>query len=280
MAENRTFASFQEALKAAIDDLVENGFDSQERLNYWVEQLKIAAERFFASKEAGESRLKDAFDAIYRRMITNASILQFHPGVSRMTLQHVAPLFRAELERRIMTSADLIKMNRQQAYETTIQRFSGWASSIPAGGTRAEDKRETREKIAKDMRQLTYRERFVAIDQGHKFAAALNQTLADQNGAIALRWSSRWRALNYNYREEHKERDGKVYLLRGSWAHKDGLVKPGPAGYYDEITAVGQEPNCRCSAVFIYTLRRLPDDMLTEKGRDKIAEAMEKMNAA
>ena len=239
-----TFRGFQETLNAAIADFVEHGFDSQERIEKWVRELQIAADRYLWSGKDRRDNLRDAFQAIYDRLVTRGAILKQHPGVSRLTLQHVAPKFRAELERRIMVSADLIKLNREDAIAATLRRFSGWASSVPNGGTGAADKRETRASVSKELRSLSYRERFVAIDQGHKFVAALNQTLADQEGAIALRWASRWRALNYNYRESHKERDGKIYLLRDSWARKQGLVKPGDAGFYDEVTAVGEEPNC------------------------------------
>lgn len=276
----RLWRNFQEALQAAISDFVDNGFDSQERLDFWMRELTTAAERFAGSQEAREENMSDALRAIYKRMVEDAGMLRYHPGVSRLTLQHVVPHLRAELDRRIMASANLIRMNREQAVSDTLRRFAGWATSIPIEGTRAEDKRETRAKVGKDIANLDYHARFVANDQGHKFVASLNQVLADQNGAIALRWDSRWRALNYNAREEHKARDGKYYLLRGSWAHKAGLVKRGDNPFYDEIDNVGSLPNCRCSAVYVYALSRLPPEMLTEKGKAKLAEAKEKMNAA
>ena len=34
-----------------------------------------------------------------------------------------------------MASAKLIKLNRDAAIERTLQRFSGWSTSIPVGGT-------------------------------------------------------------------------------------------------------------------------------------------------
>ena len=58
-----------------------------------------------------------------------------------------------------------------------------------------------------------------------------------------------------------------MYLIRGSWAQEKGLVKPGPVGYTDQITAPGEEVFCRCSLVYIYSIRALPDDMLTAAGR-------------
>jgi len=120
---------------------------------------------------------------------------------------------------------------------------------------------------------LPYSERFVLIDQGHKLVASINDIIAADGGAIAGQWSSRWRQPGYNYREEHKERDGQFFLIRDSWAHRAGLVKKGKAGYVDESTAPGQEPACRCSYKYVYNIRDLPDDMLTAKGKAWLANA-------
>jgi hypothetical protein len=68
-------------------------------------------------------------------------------------------------------------------------------------------------------------------------------------------------------------------LLRGNWAQEKGLVKPGDDGYYDQITAVNQEVNCRCFATGVYALRDLPSDMITEKGRAAMAEVAAKRKA-
>jgi hypothetical protein len=92
-------------------------------------------------------------------------------------------------------------------------------------------------------------------------------------GGLTCTWNSHWRESGYNARIEHKERDGKVYLLRESWAAERGLVKPGDAGYYDEVTAVGEEVYCRCWVTYLYALRRLPADMLTAKGREELERA-------
>jgi hypothetical protein len=57
------------------------------------------------------------------------------------------------------------------------------------------------------------------------------------------------------------------------------LVKPGPDGYYDDITKVGEEVSCSCQAEWIYGLRSLPEDMLTKKGEESLAEARAKIAA-
>lgn len=263
--------SFYDVLTAAVNDIETNGFDSAERVAYWSEELRRAADSSMAGPEAMEDMLREAMAAIYRRMIERGGIVKYHPGVGRFTLDKVRPQLRAELDRRIMASASLIKLNRQQAIERTLQRFQGWSTSIPKGGSDTVDKRETKAEIRKALAQLSFETRRVIIDQGHKFVASLNETLARGGDAIAAVWKSHWRqAAGYRFRPDHKERDGRVYALRGSWAVERGLMKAGPAGFYEDITAVAQEPFCRCVATFVYALGALPDDMLTAKGRAEL----------
>lgn len=266
-------------LTAAIADLVENGYDSVERVSYWTRKIRDAAAKSMQAPAEMDRALRDALASVYRRMVENGRIAQFHQGVARFTLDKVRPQLRAELDRRILAAANLIKLNRQEAMEKTLRRFSGWATSIPKGGTDAAKRREVKDEIKKPLRQLSFVERRVLIDQGHKLVSSLNDILARDGGAIAAIWHSRWRQPGYDYREDHKERDGEVYLFRSSWAREKGLVKPGRAGYADDVTQPAEEPFCRCSYVYIYTLGKLPPDMLTAKGRAALAEARDKINA-
>ena len=102
----------------------------------------------------------------------------------------------------------------------------------------------------------------------------LNEDLLNFTRAYNLKFNT-----NYNFREEHAERDGKVYLLRGCWALEQGLIKAGPAGYADEITQPAEEPFCRCYFTYIYHLRSVPKDMLTSKGETALADAKAKVAA-
>jgi hypothetical protein len=265
--------SFQQVLAAAIADLVEHGFDSLDRIERWKHELRQAAERSLASTAELDLMLRDALAAIYRRMIDRGQILKTNPGVERFTLDRVRPALRSELDRRIVAAANLIKLNRREAIDQTIRRFEGWSTSIPNGGTGAANKGKARKEIRKSVAGLPFVERRVLIDQGHKLTASLNEILATDGGAIAGRWSSRWRQPGYNYREDHKERDREVYLVRDSWAQAAGFVKPGRAGYYDKITPAGFEPFCRCSVVWLYNLRDVPREMITEKGKAALASA-------
>jgi hypothetical protein len=272
MVAARRRKSFDSVLVMAVHDLTENGFTSVERVQFWSDQLRRAAQDSMRPEHEAEEALRRALGAIYQRLVERGQVARFHPGIGRFTLQRVAPHLRAELDRRILAATQLIKFNRREAVEKTLQRFSGWSTSIPAGGTAAADKRDVKQDLGKALKQLSFAERRLHIDQGHKLTASINETVAKGGGAIACIWRSNWRQAGYNYRKDHKERDGRVYFMRGSWAQEQGLAKPGGAGYYDEVTAAGEEPFCRCYTTFVYTLRGLPEDMLTKKGRDSLTE--------
>ena len=273
-------ATIAEVLTAAMKDFEENGYTSQEQLNRWIEELRAAIAATLSPQSKMEEMLREALRALYQRLVENGAVLRSHPGVERFTLQRVAPQLRAELDRRILASAQLIKLNRTEMIEKTLRRFSGWATSIPKGGSETVDRRETKEEIAKPMRSLPFTERRVLIDQGHKLNASISAVLATASGAIAARWFSHYGQRNYNYREEHKERDSyhkdrndKVFLIRNSWAHEQGLVKPGEMGYTDEVDQPAVKIFCRCRWVFLSNLRQLPDELLTAKGRQSLEEA-------
>jgi hypothetical protein len=273
MMDRSTRRGFYDVLSAAVNDITEHGFDQAGRLEYWTTQLRHAAERATTPLWRMEEMLRAGLGAIYRRLVDRGRVARYHPGIARFTLQRIAPRLRTELDRRILASANLIKLNRQQAIDKTLQRFQGWSTSIPAGGSDAANKRESGRDIRKSLAALPFEERRVLIDQGHKLTASISAVVAQEGGAIAITWKSHWQQAGYNYREDHKDRDGNVYLLRGNWASKQGFVRPGAAGYYEDVTSVGEEINCRCYAEYIYSLRALPDDMLTKKGVEELAKA-------
>jgi hypothetical protein len=271
MMDRSTRRGFYDVLSAAVADISEYGFDTPGRIAYWTGQLKDAAERSATPFWRMEEMLRAGLGAIYRRLVERGGVAAYHPGIEKFTLQRIAPRLRAELDRRILASADLIKLNRQQAIAKTLQRFQGWSTSIPAGGSDATSRRETGKEIRKALASLPFEERRVLIDQGHKLTASINAVVAQEGRAIALVWRSHWRQAGYDYREDHKERDGQVYAIRGNWAIGRGLMKAGAAGYYEDITAVGEEIFCRCWAEYIYSLSGLPAEMLTKKGAEELA---------
>jgi hypothetical protein len=271
--------SFYDVLTKAVADVAEHGYDSAERIAGWVKRIREAAERRLGPSYLMEGRLHEALNAVYRRMVEQGQLSKYHPGVGRFTLDKVRPALRAELDRRIMASANLIRLNREESIAKTLRRFEGWSTSIPTGGSNTTERRETKQDIRKALAQLPFEERRVLIDQGFKLRSSLSEILAKDGAAIAAKWNSHWRQANYNYREDHKERDQNIYALRGCWAIEKGLMRAGNAGYYDDITAAGEEIYCRCFITWIYNLRDLPTIMLTEKGRDELERIRDLLRA-
>ena len=259
--------SLASVVSAAIDDFTLHGYDSQTRLDFWTAEIRKAAAAELTPPHMLEMALRDVLGASYRKMVDNAGLLKWHRGVQRFTLEQVRPRLRAELDRRILASANLIKLNRQAAIEKTLQRFQGWSTSIPVGGSRIVEKRDEKTDILKSVKQLRFEERRVTIDQSHKFAAALSDILATDAKAIAAIWHHH----HVRYpRAEHLARDGHIFLIRDSWAHEKGFVKPGADGYADEIERPAEWVYCRCSYQYLYNLRDLPHDMITDRGRAEL----------
>lgn len=272
-------ATFAQTVNAAINDTIEFGYESEERLQYWMDAIRTAALAEMVPEAMLDEQLRRVLTSTYERLVEKGGVLQRHEGIARYTIDRIRPDLRAELDRRIMASANLIKLNREEAINNTLRRFQGWATSIPAGGTDAANKRETRQDVRKALASLPYAERRVLIDQGHKLSSAISDIVAQDQGAIGARWRSHYRQRGYAYREEHKERDGIVYAVRASWAVQNRLIKAGPQEYYEDHEKAGQLIFCRCWIDWVYTLRDMPADMLTEKGKIALAAARVKMPA-
>lgn len=270
-------ARFYEILTAAINDLMEHGFDSQERLDRWTRELNAAARQALVPESVLQRSLTDMLSQVYWRQVGGTKLMKAHPGVSQFTLERIKPKLRAELDRRILASASLIKLNREASIARTLQRFAGWGSSIPIGGTEVGKRKEVKENVRRGIAALPFEERRVVIDQGHKLVAAINEIVAVDGGAIALIWHHVMEGGGYQARPVHVKRNHKIFVLRDNWALQQGLMKLAGAQYYDEITAVGQEPFCRCGAEYLYTLQDLPEKMLTAKGKAALLEARAKI---
>lgn len=272
-------SDFYRVLSEAVGEMSETGFDSPERLAYWIQRIREAAIRSMTPTHVLEAALANNFRESYRRLIERGGITKFHPGVGRFTVDRLKPKLRRELDRRLMASRELIKLNRAASIEKTVQRFSGWATSVPDGGSDVVNKRETKADIRKALAQLPFEERRVAIDQSAKFVANLNNIIATDGGAIAAEWHSNFRQTNYNARVEHKERDGQIYVVRDNWAISQGLMKLDGRSYTDDITMPGEEVFCRCTYRHLYSLRSLPPGMVTSKGLESLARARALINA-
>lgn len=259
---------FNDVLRDAVQDLLKNGYDDRARVDTWLARLRQAAEKSLMPQNLLQKRLTGALSRVYYRYVGKTTHRRRHPGLSAFTLQQLEPSLRQELDRRILASAELIRLNRADTIATTLRRFEGWATAIPAGGTSATTKREEVQDLQKAFTSLPFRERRVVVDQGHKLVSAVNAITAQAGGAVAAIWHSHWREPGYDYRVDHKKLDQSVFLVRESQALKDGLIRKAPGFQYtDEVVAPAQEPYCRCYYSYLYDIADLPEDVLTANGK-------------
>ena len=254
--------TFFEVLTAAVNDFIEYGFDSQDRLDYWVKRIKEAAIKEMIPDSQIQQELTKSLNSAYNRLVIKGGLV--NKQVTRFTIEKLKPRLRDELDRRIITSVNLIKYNREEAINNTLRRFTGWATSIPVGGTDVVKRTEEKQKIRKSLGKIPFEQRRVIIDQTHKLVANIKEIVAVDSGAIAAKWNSHWRQMNYDYRKDHKERDEKVYVIRNTWAINNGYIKA-VDGYTDDITSPGEEVFCRCNYTYLYNLRQVKE-LLTKKG--------------
>ena len=84
--------------------------------------------------------VSDRLRKTYDLQVSKAGALERHRGFLRFTLNYMEPKLRSELDRRIMASADLIKLNRTAAINKTCRGFSGWANQYTLQDSIAADR--------------------------------------------------------------------------------------------------------------------------------------------
>lgn len=260
--------NFQQLLTEAVKYFTINGYTNPHALDLWMTRLREAAEADMPSVMVLDRRVNQALSRIYKKATAPNRIVKAHRNVPAFTPQMLPLNLQDELRKRILVSADLIKLNREQAVEKTLQRFAGWATSVPDGGSKVVDKIDVKANVSKSLAQVKYEERRLLTDQGHKLMASIDAVLAEDNDAIAAIWHDRGEHdPSYNARHSHLARSGKVYAIRSSWAMQEGLMRKG-AGYTDEMTQPREEVSCTCHYEYLYSPADLPADMLTVKGKE------------
>jgi hypothetical protein len=265
--------TFYDVLTAAINDLMEHGFDSSYRVEDWVRKLESAARSSLVPEGVLSREVRDVLMRTYQRTVDGGLLQKRHPHVAAYTIDRIKPKLRAELDRRILASASLIKLNREQSIQQTLQRFAGWATSIPIGGTEAEKRTEVKETIKRGIAGLSFVERRCIVDQGHKLVSSLSEIVALDQGAIAAAWRHVMEGGAYQARPEHVKLNNVVFVVRNKWAIEKGFMKLAGRKYTDEVEAPGMPVSCRCWWSWIYDLRSLPPDMVTHKGEEALFDA-------
>lgn len=249
-----------------------HGFESQDALESWTRRIEEAARVSLIPEAVLVRNMRDALQRVFMRTLKPTQLLKRHKGLQLYTLNSIQPKLHAELNRRIMASANLIKLNRTSSIQRTLQRFSGWATSVPAGGG-TQSRKEVRETVRRGIAGLPFEERRVIVDQGHKLVAAVNELVAVEGGAIAAIWRHVKEGGGYQARPIHEARDGDLYWVRGNWVIAKGLAKRGGLEYTDEVEQPGELVFCRCWWQFFYNLRELPRELLTDEGREQLKQA-------
>lgn len=266
--------AFRTLLLEAIREFSERGYMSESHLQQWTARLHAMIESELPTDEESRDILARILGSVYAREY-RSGIARRVPGVSRYTLDRVSPHLRAELDKRIFASADLIRIRKKETVEKTLARFSGWASSVPPTGTFDFSPRALSKQITKDLVSFKYERRRVAIDQGHKMSANVAHVVAMGEGAIGGIWHDRGEDDGgYDARPIHLARSGKVFLIRNSWAIEEGLIRRGAAQYTDEIEQPSEFPYCSCYYEYIVHPQDLPETFLTAKGRAYIKESV------
>lgn len=265
MAKKNPSTTYTQTVRQAVQDVAQPGDQvNPSSIAETAERLRRAASGSFKPMEQVSQEVRDYYTSLYNRVANKRTT---KPIVARYTRAALSRAAREELQKKIESSVALIKLNREVAVAETMRRFVGWASSVPPDGaaTAGETKR-----IVKSLKQLPYIERRVIIDQGHKLVASLENVVSVEAGAIAAIWHSHAHQAGYDFRVEHAAREGKIYLIRDSWADKQGLVKP-INGYTDDQEMPASLVNCRCTYQYLFNLKDLPSAMLTQKAKDILA---------
>jgi hypothetical protein len=258
--------TFYRVLASAISDMVLHGFDSQSRVEHWVYELKRALKIQLLPPRTVQEMVYRALTDTFERT------LRAHTGkrtrVNKTTVAKLTPQLRTEMNRRIMATTQLLHLTRDESTAKVVRSFTGWATSIPAGGTPVAKQKEEKDAIRRTLTRIPNQEKRVILDQSYKLKVTMTDTLAKESGAIAAMWHDRGEHDSaYNARRDHLARSGTIFTIRNSWAHKQGLIKA-PNGYTDDFEMVGEFPYCQCSYTYFYSADELPTEFLTVKGKN------------
>ncbi len=223
----------------------------------WLNRLRDALRGEMPTDEMIHAMVKRYLSGRYRTVTKSINVRHALPR--RIGPEAIAAEFRPYLQDRIRASVELIKLNRDEEIERQLRRFAGWATGARIAQKGSDDFAELKKGTHKALSSMTYVRRRVCIDQGHKLMAAIDDTIAQQYGALAREWRHIIPHAGYDSRKEHLARDHKIYAVRGAKG-----VKPDKNGYVDELDdQPGELPYCSCFYLSIYNPDELPEDMRT-----------------
>jgi hypothetical protein len=265
--------SYNQIVNKALQELSQSGLNDPVQVAQWAERLRAAADGSFKPLNQVKTDVTKYFTTIYNRATRPRKPPRVTKSAPQQTIirrydrSNLSKEAKLELDRRIVSSIALIKLNREISAASAAKTLIGWHSSItPEGESHTKVPVST---VAKDLKRIPYEENRVIIDQGHKLVASLHDIVSRNSGAIAAIWHSHAHQIGYDSRPEHAARQDAIFIIRGSWADKEGLIKPAQSpGYTDQVEAPAEFPFCRCHYQYVFNLQDLPRSMLTQKAID------------
>ena len=254
----------------------------------------ITNEEIRSLMETLEPDLRREYKKIYYRFI-NGGYNQYHTGVKGYRIADMKPYYRKEVENSVNNSIALIKTQNADFLIKMQDRFRNWAT-IPSNDLRG--KSDNPEKITEHLRknvlktpeavqEMTDWQKLIVRDQAKKLIGSMNRITAENSGAFAFIWHTRkdikvtgnpsgLYPKGNDKHGNHYEREGKLYLLKESFAVKAKLVAKTKEVDYDTELSDGMPSvgiSCRCYAEYIYDLEGIPKQfqgIITEKGRARM----------
>lgn len=260
--------SFESALYQHAADLIRIGQANPSRMEDITANLRRMGNEWVQDLfESDVQTLKAELNHTFRRFAEGGFKREL-PEIKAYRIERIKPKLRAELDRRIANAASLIKINRQNMINDAIQRFVGWST-----GDISQLITPPRDLTNMDKAGNDYTVRRCRIDQRQKLRANIADIAALDLGAIAFYWRG---SKDDRERKLHTERNDKLYLIRNSWADKQGLLNVRGAEGWNDFTETkddgmpGIPIYCRCHAEYVFNLDSLPINCLSEKGKAQI----------
>lgn len=226
--------------------------------------------------------LKKAYSDFY----TKEGFKKTNEGISKLKLSDLRGDFKKELEKKITASFSLIKNKDNETKQKMASRFLNWLtidSEDVRGKTTSKQSLLNFLDFAKENDIAENHAKFILEDQTRKMIANFDSMIAEANGAIGGFWRNRGdkRVVgnpNGLYPQgtpshnDHWERQGVFYIYKNGWAYKNGYVK---GELYENLEdgGVAVAIGCRCRMENVYDLRDVPQEYLTKKGKEAIANA-------
>ena len=272
MQNQQDWVALRALLKQAVTDIFRHGTGN---LKTW--QSRIVS--FMSSIELTPTQAREHAEKVlfseFEQRFKEKSVIRRQKGIELYTFEQLKPKLQNQLSDRVRGFTELIVVGGETNIQRQKQRLSGWGVNLiqPNGAVLKKDVEAVVDAIQPTERER-YHIRFQDNDQTHKLIAALDKLIADDGGALAVTWNQHWtlnpRNKGTSPKTNHKQFDGKTFILKDCWAVKDELIKAGELKYYENLgDVIGENYNCTCSGTYLYSINELYQirpDCFTEKG--------------